>query len=95
MTDTDTVYADRNLVVQAFAWAMEDAGWGVAWGVDAWGVDWPVLYIETPKGQVSWHIPKDDRIYEPKPLDEQAVVWDGHDNETKAARLTALLMRSS
>jgi hypothetical protein len=62
--ELDKVYADRNLVVQAFASAMEQAGRHVAWGVDESEPDWPVLYIETPAGQVSWHIPKAERIYE-------------------------------
>lgn len=85
-------YADRNLVAQAFAWAMEEAGWPVAWGVDESEPDWPVLYIETPQGQVSWHIPKAERIYEPPVRPEHGpVAWDGHTKEQKFERLRAAL----
>lgn len=86
-------YADRNLVVQAFGQAMEALGWRVAWGIDPSEPDWPVLYIETPEGQVSWHVPKGERIYEPRDRSGSRgpVKWDGHSNEEKAARLRATL----
>lgn len=85
-------YRDRNLVVQAFAWAMEQQGWPVAWGADESEPGWPVLYIETPQGQVSWHIPVAERIYEPPVRPEHGpVAWDGHTTEEKFARLAAAL----
>jgi hypothetical protein len=84
-------FADRNLVVQAFGWAMEQAGWPVAWGVDVGEPDWPVLYIATPAGQVSWHIPKAERVYEPPVRPEHGpVAWDGHTTDEKFDRLRAL-----
>lgn len=45
--------------------------------------DYPVLYIETPKGQISWHIPPDDT----NTFDGLKVPtvdhypWDGHSTE--------------
>lgn len=85
------VYADRNLVVQAFAKAQEEADWPVAWGVDESEPDWPVLYIETGAGQVSWHIPVAERAYEPPERPGFVATWDGHTNEQKAERLRAAL----
>lgn len=90
------VYADRNLVVQAFASAMEGLDWPVAWGVDEAEPDWPVLYIETSAGQVSWHIPKAERIYEPEDRSGSfgPMVWDGHTDEVKFGRLRDALGES-
>lgn len=36
--------------------------------------DWPVVYIELPNGQVSWHLPQHERE------------WDGHDTPEKYRR---------
>jgi hypothetical protein len=87
------VYVDRNLLVQAFAQAMERAGYQVWWGEDEAEPDWPVLYIETDQGQVSWHIPKTERVYEPPIRPEHgAGKWDGHTTPEKFDRLRALLI---
>jgi hypothetical protein len=91
LTAQPDVYADRNLVVQAFAWAMEALDWPVWWGVDENEPDWPVLYIQTPAGQVSWHIPQAERIYEPTPRRDWTQAWDGHTTEEKMGRLRAAL----
>lgn len=53
--------------------------------------EWPIVYVETPAGQLSWHIAQDD-------MDLFAHVstlagdnpWDGHDTEEKYRRLDAL-----
>lgn len=37
--------------------------------------DWPVVYIELPSGQVSWHMPIHERE------------WDRHDTVTKYRRI--------
>jgi hypothetical protein len=89
----DVVYRDRNLVVQAFASAMEGLGYHVAWGPGEGDPDWPVLYISTMHGQVSWHIPKAQRIYEPEDRTGSfgPAVWDGHSDEEKASRLRNML----
>ena len=84
----EQVYGERNLIAQAFAAVMEELGWHVAWGVDPAEPDWPVLYVQTTHGQVSWHIPKAERIYEPSHLcGHGPMVWDGHTPDEKAARL--------
>lgn len=55
--------------------------------------DWPVLYIETPEGQLSRHINADDlELFHHVPV----VVdypWDGHTRKEYCERLERLVMR--
>lgn len=59
---------------------------------------WPVLFLDTPEGQVSWHINPDDLdLFDTDKYalanDEDPagrVVWDGHTNEEKSRRLHRL-----
>jgi hypothetical protein len=61
-TDLDpigAVYEERNCLALAFARMARAAGWVVGWvDDDDAGRDWPVLMIDTPAGQVSWHLPR-------------------------------------
>jgi len=50
----DSVYSERNRLVIAFARMALAAGFRAGKGVDPG--KWPVVYVETPNGQVSWHI---------------------------------------
>ena len=82
----DEAYLDRNLAVQVMAKMAQELHYRV--GVKDEKTDWPILYVDLPTGQVSWHIPKkelmgDLPIYEGK--------WDGHDLETKRNRLKAYI----
>lgn len=56
--------------------------------------DWPVVYIDTPRGQLSWHInPLDLDLFDHvwKGRDGfPAYEWDGHTTEEKYARLAQL-----
>ena len=74
MNPLEQVYGERNLIAQAFAAVMEELGYHVAWGVDPAEPDWPVLYVETEHGQVSWHIPKAERIFE-RIFERVAPLW--------------------
>jgi hypothetical protein len=59
---------------------------------DPAAIDWLVVTIETPTGQMSWHIAERDRdLFEHVRL-VPAVhnVWDGHTTEEKYARLRRL-----
>ena len=53
----DEAYLDRNLCVQVMARMAQKLGYNV--GIRENG-DWPILYIDLPTGQVSWHISKTD-----------------------------------
>lgn len=85
------VYADRNRLAQLLAYLAEKCGY-VA-GIEAVpdDPDWPVLYIDLPTGQVSWHIPRADLW----PHSTYEGAWDGHDNTLKANRMLALIAGQS
>jgi hypothetical protein len=75
ITDNDENYDVRNtLVVHAMSLALQ-CGYEVGMRIDPHCEDWPVIYIELPTGQVSWHVPPHT-----KP-------WDGHSLDTKMNRL--------
>lgn len=73
-------YAKRNgLVLRALAYAIEaELPCGIGFDEKA-GAEWPVVYIELPTGQVSWHLP----AYSPG--------WDGHTTLAKARRITGYI----
>lgn len=85
--ELNKVYSDRNLVVLAFAKLADLIGWDVRYGRDHMEPDWPVLYIQTPYGQVSWHLPipacRLSLCHDGK--------WDGHSNDVKHKRLVELI----
>lgn len=53
---------------------------------------WPVIYISTPEGQLSWHISPDDLGLFPFVYNASAEppTWDGHTTEEKYERLGRL-----
>lgn len=69
----NSIYKERNLVVQLLATIGEERGWKVE--VVKEDQDWYILYINTDFGQLSWHIPSDElKVKWP----EVTNVWDGH-----------------
>lgn len=75
--DIDQVYEDRNLLACALVRA---AGGG--YGPDPESPDeWAIAFIETPYGQVSWHVPL--AMAERLGLVPREYDWDGHDRERK------------
>lgn len=56
--------------------------------------EWPVLYVDTPEGQMSWHISRSDLdLFEHValvPADDSRALWDGHTTDNKYARLARL-----
>lgn len=54
--------------------------------------DWPVVIIETPNGQMSWHIAPDDvdLFTHVRPTDRACRGWDGHTTEEKYDRIRLL-----
>jgi hypothetical protein len=83
----EDVYADRNRLVQLAARLAEMLGYEVRWGDDPASPGWPVLYIELPTGQVSWHIPRASCLLRAGTRGK----WDGHDSEEKTRRITAFI----
>lgn len=78
----DQAYHDRNLVVQLAAKLAIQCG--LKAGIRERQGQWPILYIDLPTGQVSWHIPADELI---PGLPDFPDTWDGHDLKTKRNRL--------
>jgi hypothetical protein len=75
ITANDLNYERRYvLVFEAVSLAL---GVGIAAGIriDPSEPDWPVIYIDLPTGQVSWHMP------------QFADAWDGHDTDEKYRRV--------
>jgi hypothetical protein len=48
--------------------------------------DWPVVYAETPVGQIAWHVPREEL---PDWLDRNELEYDGHTTEEKHERVQA------
>ncbi|MHB1708778.1 MAG: hypothetical protein ACYCT2_04800 [Thermoplasmataceae archaeon] len=82
----DEAYLDRNLVVQAMAKMALQLGYKV--GVRERGKEWPILYVDLPTGQVSWHIPASELA---GGFQDYEGEWDGHDVQEKRGRLRKYL----
>lgn len=52
--------------------------------------DWAVLYVQTPEGQLSWHISPDDMDLFGDVVVVSDHKWDGHTTEEKYDRLRRL-----
>lgn len=84
------VYEDRNALAVAFALACDhQAGWHEPEVADADADQWAIVWVDTPEGQVSWHVPKE--IASTSRLPEAGKHWDGHDRTEKNDRLKALI----
>jgi hypothetical protein len=70
------VYSERNRLAAAFARMALAAGFKAGKGGDSDETKWPVVYVETPKGQVSWHIASHDADIL-KGLPDYEGRWDG------------------
>jgi hypothetical protein len=85
--ELDGVYRERNAVVIAFARSAQALGWTVGRLTDEATPGWPVLYIDTPAGQVSWHFPEAEM---PDDIGMYWGKWDGHTTAEKYERLSRL-----
>lgn len=87
MVDALTLYAERNALAVAFAWTMNARGHKVGVLIDPDEPDWPVLMVDTPEGQVSWHMTRQE-IPDWVPIYDGE--WDGHTTEEKYRRMRQL-----
>jgi hypothetical protein len=87
------VYRERNMCVMAFASLAARSGWKCGIGKhegETWDEEWRnVIYVETPLGQVSWHI-HDGELPNFHFLGAYSSPWDGHSTEEKYERLKAM-----
>lgn len=87
--ELDSVYRERNLLACTLATLFEShaynmAGWCPAPDTDD---EWAIVWIYTPFGQLSWHVPREmaDELGPPQAEDE----WDGHSTTEKNDRLAS------
>ena len=79
-------YYDRNQAVMAMARLAQMNGMTV--GVKGDDPEWPIVFIDLPTGQVSWHIPAAEMR---SPLPEYAGEWDGHALDEKRSRIESFI----
>jgi hypothetical protein len=85
-TERDKAYRERAALV-AYLAACHPSQWADE------GSDWPIVYVQTPAGQMSWHIARADQglFGHVRPIGEgPAPQWDGHTTEQKYERLAEL-----
>ena len=68
-------YEERNSRIWDAFHCAKVTGCGVGVRIDPKEPEWPVVFIELPTGQVSWHVP------------QHAAAWDGHDTGEKYRRV--------
>jgi uncharacterized protein (DUF433 family) len=84
------VYRERAQLVAVLA-SLFPSVWAYS---DPAAPEWPVVYVDTPRGQCSWHLSQDDLDLfghvEQVPADDPRARWDGHSTEEKYERLAEL-----
>lgn len=91
-SEIDNIYTERAWCVIGLARAAKAAGCCVGFRNDPDLDDggppalWPVLFIDLPTGQVSWHLTVEDRLRAPD-IGTYLGTWDGHDTAEKYRRL--------
>jgi hypothetical protein len=73
--DVGRDYAIRNRLIWWALTLAQHAGYEAGVADDADELGWLVAYIELPTGQVSWHLPQHQQV------------WDGHDPALKYRRI--------
>lgn len=87
MSDCNAVYQERNRLVSfvsrcypSYLAPAPDAEPGFNW----------IVFVETPEGQMSWHLHDDElELFNHCPR-WQSAAWDGHTTDVKYERLLAL-----
>lgn len=86
---SNELYDERARVVVALALASRALGYRIGFAVDPKEPDWPVLFIDLPTGQVSWHLTQAQRVDLAGDIGDYGGVWDGHSTTEKYERLRA------
>lgn len=84
------LYTERNHLAQIVALLLRSTGAGsYTLESDDAIPGWPVLVVDTPAGQISWHLkPEDVRIFDEI---REVTVYDGHSKEEAMDRLARLV----
>lgn len=81
----DAVYRERNELVAFLSKVFPSHLAG-----DEAAPDWPIVFIESPAGQLSWHVPREYALSRLSHLPWGANSWDGHSSELKYERLNKI-----
>ncbi|MCK2214273.1 hypothetical protein MF672_010790 [Actinomadura sp. ATCC 31491] len=90
MTEQISIYRERAHLVAHLAALYPSA---LVHGADAENPGWPLIFIDTPRGQLSWHLAVEDLdlfAHVPELAGDQAPTWDGHTTPQKYQRLASL-----
>lgn len=83
-------YWERNRLVALLS-RLYPSGRSVT-AIEGWDDEWHnCIYIDTPRGQLSWHI-HDDEMVQFSSLPEYTGKWDGHTTDEKYRRILLLLL---
>lgn len=82
-----TAYTERATLIALLA-ALYPSGWDYS---DPEYPDWPVVYIDLPTGQASWHIHPDDWWIFANVERRHNAQWDGHSTDEKYQRIRHLI----
>jgi hypothetical protein len=88
--DLDSAYRERAHLL-AYLAATQESCLSLS---DPAAPDWPVLTVETPAGQMCWHIaPRDLDLFGhvPNEVKWRVPAWDGHSTAEKYERLRKLV----
>lgn len=85
-TDEISVYRERAMLIAVLVPLFG----GVISYNDPFEPDWPVLYIESPEGQLSWHIAPEDLSVFGSIKVIPKYPWDHHTTRQKYQRLARL-----
>ena len=84
----DNAYSERNRLVALLASMYKSSLCQT--DIPNWEPDWHwCIFIETPEGQLSWHI-HDSELPLFSHIPRRAAAWDGHTTEEKYRRVDAL-----
>lgn len=86
--ELDAAYTERANLVALLA-ALYPSYWDYA---DPQCPKWPVVFVELPTGQASWHFSPDDWWIGACIPRRHGAVWDGHTTEQKYQRIRNLIL---
>lgn len=86
MNDCDAVYRER-----AHLLALLAAHYPAHLQADPAAPNWPVLHLQLPTGQCTWHIGEADLDLFTHVRTDRHEAWDGHTTEEKYRRITELV----
>lgn len=90
MADADEVYSQRNKAVSLLCKFALALGFPCGYKHDYRDREWPVIFIDLPTGQVSWHVNVKEFTKLFNFLPEYEGSWDNHTTDQKHNRMEVL-----